>query len=179
MEEAKKRGPYDEPSGQRTPRNAKRNGSVGRGKKSTKVETAKEENWDQDWPMDTGVTEAETPVASKDNKKKQKQKKKKRKLGAMMVDSEEDLPLSNEATHFRTFARRHFSIILRRMGEIRKYIKPNLSNSQIENFFILLLTFILSSEEFHKRKIASRQEHSDRIRNPETSPPGSSKSESK
>ena len=123
LQKAEKMVPYNEPIGNRAPRKAKRNGSAGRGKKATKVETAKEENWDEDWPMDNGVTEAEVPAATKDNKKQQKQKKKKRKLGAMVVDSEEDLPLSNEATHFRTFARRHFSIILRRMGKIRKYIK--------------------------------------------------------
>ena len=179
MQKAEKKVPYDEPIGHRAPRKAKRNGSAGRGKKTTKAVTAKEENWDEDWPMDNEVIEVEAPAAAKDDKKKQKQRKKKRKLGAMVVDSAEDLPLSNEATHFRTFARRHFSIILRRMGEIRKYIKPNLSNSQIENFFILLLTFIISSEEFHKRKVTSRQEHRDRIRNSEISPPRSSKSESK
>ena len=135
LQKAEKKVPYDEAIGNRAPRNAKRNGSVGRGKKSTKVETAKEENWDQDLPMDTGVTEAETPVASKDNKKKQKQKKKRRKLGAMMVDSEDDLHLSNEAAHFRTFVRRHFRIILRRMGKMLKYIKLDLKCSFREFHF--------------------------------------------
>ena len=116
MQEAKKKIPYGEPIGHRAPRRAKRNVSVGREKEATKVETAKEENWDEDWPMDTGVTEAEVPVATKDNKKRQKQKRKKRKPGAMVVDPEEE-PLSNEGTHFRTFVRKHFSIILRRMGK--------------------------------------------------------------
>ena len=178
MQEAKKKVPYDEPIGHRAPRNAKRNGSVGRGKKTTKEVVTQEENWDEGWPMDEEVIEVDTPGATKDDKRR-KPKKKRRKLGSMVVDGADDPPLSNEATHFRTFARRHFSIILRRMGKIRKYIKPNLSNSQIENFFILLLTFILSSEEFYKQKVASRQEHSDRIRNSETSPPGPSKPESK
>ena len=97
-----------------------------------------------------------------------KQKKKKRKLGVAVVDTD-DMPLSNEATHFRTFARRHFSIILRRMGKVLKYIKPNLSSSQIENFFILLLTFIISSEELYIRKTASRQNYRNRIGNSEVS----------
>ena len=137
MQEAKKKIPYGEPIGHRAPRRAKRNVSVGREKEATKVETAKEENWDEDWPMDNGVTEAEVPVATKDNKKKQKQKKKKRKLGAMVVDSEEDLPLSNEATHFRTFARRHFSIILRRMGKIRKYLKLDFNIDKLGSILFL------------------------------------------
>ena len=134
--------------------------------------------------MDTGVTEAETPVASKDNKKKQKQKRKKRKLGAMMVDSEDDLPLSNEAMHFRTFVRRHFSIILRRMGKMLKYIKLDLKCSLREFHFksgpisIPLLTFIISSAEFHKRKITSSQRHRKRIGDSQISPPGSCKSDS-
>ena len=177
MEEAKKRVPYDEPIGSRIPRNAKRNKSVGKGKKNTKEVVAKEENWDEGWPMDEEeVIEVDSPEAMKDDKRK-KPKKKRRKLGSMVVDGADDPPLSNEANHFRTFARRHFTIILRKMGKIRKFIKPNLSNTQIENFFILLLTFSISSEEFHKRKVTSCQGHCDRIRNSETSPPRSPNSE--
>ena len=115
MQEAKKKPPYGEPIGHRVPRRAKRNMSVVR-EEATKVETAKEENWDENLPMDTGVIEAEGPAATKDGKKRQKQKRKKRKSSAIVVDPEEE-PLSNEGTHFRTFVRKHFSIILRRMGK--------------------------------------------------------------
>ena len=126
MEEAKKKVPYDEPIGNRIPRNAKRNKSVGKGKKNTKEVVAKEENGNEGWPMDEEeVIEVDSPEVMKDDKRK-KSKKKRRKLGSMVVDGANDPPLSNEANHFRTFARRHFTIILRKMGKIRKFIKLNL-----------------------------------------------------
>ena len=167
MPEAKRKVRYGEPIGHNAPSKAKRNVSVGKGKKTAKAVINPEENWDEDSLLNDEVMEVEAPMATKDDKKR-KQKKKKRKLGVAVVDTD-DLPLSNEATHFRTFARRHFSIILRRMGKMLKYIKPNLSSSQVENFFILLLTFIISSEEFYMRKITSRQSYRDRIRNSEVS----------
>ena len=64
------------------------------------------------------------------------------------------------------------------MGKIQKYIDPNLSNSQEEDFFILLITFILSSEELFERKTSSHQKHSLIKRNLEISAPGLSKPES-
>ena len=161
MQEAKKKIPYDEPIGNRVPSRAasKRNGSVEKGRRTAKVVFTKKENWDDESPMDEEVVEVEPPTAANDSRKKKQ--KKKRKLGAMIVDTIDDgPPLSNEATHFRAFARKHFSIILRRMGKIQKYIDPNLSSSQVENFFILLITFILSSEELFERKTSSHQEHS-------------------
>ena len=167
MPEAKRKVQYDKAIGHNAPGKAKRNGSVGKGKKTAKAVIDPEENWDDDSLLNDEAMEVEAPKATKDDKKR-KQKKKKRKLGVAVVD-EDDMPLSNEATHFRTFARRHFSIILRRMGKVLKYINPNLSSSQVENFFILLLTFIISSEELYIRKTASRQNYRDRIGNSEVS----------
>ena len=116
MQEAKKKMPFDDPIGLRIPKAAnKRNGSMERGRRNANGSTKKEAG-NEVSPMDEDVVEIDPPVVSKDNKKK-KQKKKKRKLGAVSVDvTDEDQPLSNEANHFRIFARKHFSIILRRMG---------------------------------------------------------------
>ena len=136
MPEAKRKVRYGEPIGHNAPSKAKRNVSVGKGKKTAKAVINPEENWDEDSLLNDEVMEVEAPMATKDDKKR-KQKKKKRKLGVAVVDTD-DLPLSNEATHFRTFARRHFSIILRRMGKMLKYIKPDFN---VDKLGLILLFY--------------------------------------
>ena len=123
MQEPKEKIPFDEPIGHRVPNrgSSKRNGSMERGKRVATVAFTKKENWDEGSPMEEEIIEIDVPTAMKDNKKR-KQKKKKKKLAVVMLDTfDEDPVLSNEATHFRTFARKHFGIILRKMGIIQLF----------------------------------------------------------
>ena len=151
MQKAKKEMPFDDPIG-RIPKAAnKRNGSMERGRRNGNGSTKKEAG-NEVAPMEEDVVEIDSPEVAKDNKKK-KPKKKKRKLGALSVDvTDEDQPLSNEANHFRIFARKHFTIILRRMGMIKHFLSQS-QNPYLRNLFLLIITHSFSVRNFSAEKL--------------------------
>ena len=120
MPEAETKVPFDEPIGFRVPGKSSsngRNGSVERSKRATNAVAFKKEEREEA-SMEEEIVELFPPAAANDGKKK-KQKKKKKKNSAVLIEATDDDPtLSNEAKHFRTFARKHFTIILRRMGKL-------------------------------------------------------------
>ena len=125
----KEKIPFDEMIGERIPGKLSRkrsNNSLERKNSITEIDLSTSETEEKTEPMEQETETVESVSTMSKSKKKRLAKKRK----MMAVKLAEDSTLSQEGQHFQTFCRKHFSVIVGRLGK---------SNFQFELINLYLL----------------------------------------